>query len=175
MTDFIDIVFDGPPGPESGRFVEVEDPDGRSINVGTWIDRGDGLWALRIEPAAVARPDRLIGARNALAATVRDAVALDPAADPNALAAVAVLALDREQPAVYSAAASLPDPTFCTTHAHAWWRDEAACICGEATRTGSLAGWKVAGRADIQRERLPMVDDEEPTIVIEADLAGGEG
>ena len=45
---FIDIVFDGPPGPEAGRFVEVENPDGASISVGEWIDRGDGFWALRI-------------------------------------------------------------------------------------------------------------------------------
>ena len=48
MTDFIDVVFDGPPSHESGRFVEVEDPNGASIVVGEWIDRGDGLWALRI-------------------------------------------------------------------------------------------------------------------------------
>lgn len=46
---FIDIVFDGPPGPESGRFVEVEGPDGAGRKVGEWIDRGDGMWALRIQ------------------------------------------------------------------------------------------------------------------------------
>ena len=45
---FIDVVFDGPPGPESGRFVECEAPDGTSIDVGEWIDRGNGVWALRI-------------------------------------------------------------------------------------------------------------------------------
>lgn len=45
---FIDIVFDGPPSRESGRFVEVEDTQGRSFNAGEWIDRGNGLWALRI-------------------------------------------------------------------------------------------------------------------------------
>lgn len=44
----INIIFDGPPGPESGRFVEVETDDGRSINAGEWIERPDGLWALRI-------------------------------------------------------------------------------------------------------------------------------
>ena len=33
----IDIVFDGPPGPESGRFVEVEDEQGHNINAGEWI------------------------------------------------------------------------------------------------------------------------------------------
>lgn len=43
----IDVVFDGPPGHESGRFVEVEDADGRSLSFGQWIDRGDGTWALR--------------------------------------------------------------------------------------------------------------------------------
>jgi hypothetical protein len=42
------IVFDGPPGPEAGRFVECETPDGRSINAGEWHERGDGLWELRI-------------------------------------------------------------------------------------------------------------------------------
>ncbi len=44
----IDIVFDGPPGPESGRFVEVEDESGASINFGEWIERDDGFWVLRI-------------------------------------------------------------------------------------------------------------------------------
>ncbi|MCC6970453.1 MAG: hypothetical protein IT434_09550 [Phycisphaerales bacterium] len=52
---YLDVVFDGPPGHEPGRFVEVEDPDGRSVNAGEWIDRGDGLWALRIP-----RPTRLV-------------------------------------------------------------------------------------------------------------------
>ena len=48
MEKTIDIVFDGPPGPEAGRFVEVEDEDGKSIKVGEWIQRDDGFWALRI-------------------------------------------------------------------------------------------------------------------------------
>lgn len=46
-TDYIDVVFDGPPGHESGRFVEVEDAAGKSIRRGEWVRRGDGLWALR--------------------------------------------------------------------------------------------------------------------------------
>jgi len=45
----IDIVFDGPPGPKPGNFVEVENVRGESINAGEWIDRGDGMWALRLE------------------------------------------------------------------------------------------------------------------------------
>lgn len=44
----INIIFDGPPGHDAGRFVEVETDDGRSINAGEWIKRPDGLWALRI-------------------------------------------------------------------------------------------------------------------------------
>ena len=48
----IDIVFDGPPSHESGRFVEVEDMQGRSVEVGEWIDRGDGLWALRLDTSS---------------------------------------------------------------------------------------------------------------------------
>jgi hypothetical protein len=50
----IDIVFDGPPGPEAGRFVEVEDDSGKSISVGEWIHRPDGFWALRMPDP---RPD----------------------------------------------------------------------------------------------------------------------
>jgi len=53
---YIDIVFDGPPSHESGRFVEVENPLGQSINAGEWIDRGDGLWALRIGLPAAGSP-----------------------------------------------------------------------------------------------------------------------
>lgn len=46
---FIDIVFDGPPGPTAGRFVEVENEKRHSVSIGEWIDRGvNGLWALRI-------------------------------------------------------------------------------------------------------------------------------
>lgn len=47
-ADHIDVVFDGPPGPEAGRFVEVEDSTGASISMGEWIERDDGYWALRI-------------------------------------------------------------------------------------------------------------------------------
>lgn len=47
----IDVVFDGPPGPSAGRFVEVEDLSGKSVSIGQWIDRGDGMWALRIPRA----------------------------------------------------------------------------------------------------------------------------
>lgn len=46
--EHIDIVFDGPPGPESGRFVETEDADGSGVGVGEWIERADGRWSLRI-------------------------------------------------------------------------------------------------------------------------------
>lgn len=46
--DYIDIVFDGPPSHESGRFVEVENSSGMSISFGEWVHRPDGYWALRI-------------------------------------------------------------------------------------------------------------------------------
>lgn len=51
-TDYIDIIFDGPPSHESGRFVEVENSAGKSINFGEWIERPDGYWALRIPHGA---------------------------------------------------------------------------------------------------------------------------
>lgn len=54
---YIDLVFSGPPGPESPRFIEAEDAGGRSISIGTWIERPDGLWALRIpDPRLFWRP-----------------------------------------------------------------------------------------------------------------------
>ena len=52
----IDIVFDGPPSHESGRFVEVENERGESINFGEWVERPDGYWVLRFR---VADPDLL--------------------------------------------------------------------------------------------------------------------
>lgn len=48
MKNYIDIVFDGPPGPEAGRFVEVENSMRESINVGEWLKRADGYWVLRL-------------------------------------------------------------------------------------------------------------------------------
>ena len=50
---FVDIVFDGPPGPESGRFVEVENQLGRSVDVGEWVQRPEGYWSLRIGPSDI--------------------------------------------------------------------------------------------------------------------------
>ena len=47
VPGYFDIVFDGPPGHLSGRFVEVEDEQGASMNIGEWIQDGD-LWRLRI-------------------------------------------------------------------------------------------------------------------------------
>ena len=44
----INIIFDGPPDHEAGRFVEVETDDGKSIRVGEWIKKENGYWALRI-------------------------------------------------------------------------------------------------------------------------------
>ena len=57
MTDYIDIVFDGPPGHVTGRFVEVENSAGASISFGEWVHRHDGYWVIRFPtpmPAAVA-------------------------------------------------------------------------------------------------------------------------
>ncbi|ALJ19529.1 hypothetical protein [Microbacterium sp. No. 7] len=51
-TRRVHIVFDGPPAHESGRFVEVETPDGESISLGKWLRRPNGWWALEIEVPA---------------------------------------------------------------------------------------------------------------------------
>lgn len=49
MSKHIDIVFDGPPGPEAGRFIEVENDKGESISFGEWVHRADGYWVLRVK------------------------------------------------------------------------------------------------------------------------------
>ncbi len=48
MSKAMDIVFDGPPGPQSGRFIEVESPPGTSIKLGEWIELPP-YWVLRFE------------------------------------------------------------------------------------------------------------------------------
>jgi len=55
------VVFDGPPGPQSGRFIEVETPDGRGVNAGEWHEREDGYWELRITRPAPKADGALVG------------------------------------------------------------------------------------------------------------------
>jgi hypothetical protein len=55
VEPFFDIVFDGPPAHESGRFVEVEDETGKSISIGEWVKRDNDLWALRIPRTALTK------------------------------------------------------------------------------------------------------------------------
>lgn len=43
------FVFDAPPNPEGARFIECETPDGKSVSVGDWRERADGLWELVVE------------------------------------------------------------------------------------------------------------------------------
>ena len=64
----LNIVFDGPPGPECGRFVEVEDEDGRGVAYGEWIDADNGLWYLQFDD-----PRQVAGLRAEIAA-LREAV-----------------------------------------------------------------------------------------------------
>lgn len=56
MPREIHIVFDGPPGHESGRFVEVEDETGAGIKVGEWREvapfDGPTYWHLVLKPDA---------------------------------------------------------------------------------------------------------------------------
>lgn len=49
LGDFFDVVFEDGPGPVTGRFVEVEDSRQKSIGVGEWVNRPNGMWALRIK------------------------------------------------------------------------------------------------------------------------------
>jgi len=51
--EYIDIVFDTSPKNNDYAFIEVEDPQGRSISIGEWIRRDDGYWVLRIKADAI--------------------------------------------------------------------------------------------------------------------------
>ena len=57
MAEHVDIVFDGPPGPESGRFIEAEDANGNSIRFGdgSSVLMGAGSYASRRPPRS---PDK---------------------------------------------------------------------------------------------------------------------
>lgn len=57
MTQYIDIVFDGPPGPQAPRLIEVEDDTGASISLGEWVERPDGHWALRLTSLPIGGSD----------------------------------------------------------------------------------------------------------------------
>lgn len=46
--EHVDIVFDGPPGNEAPRFIQVENDQGQRISIGYWVVRDNGQWALRI-------------------------------------------------------------------------------------------------------------------------------
>lgn len=45
QSTVVEVLFDGPPGPKGGRFVEVE-VDGHSSRLGVWVEKGR-YWALR--------------------------------------------------------------------------------------------------------------------------------
>lgn len=42
------VRFDGPPGPESGRFVECETLDGKGVSIGRWQQDGE-YWLLVVD------------------------------------------------------------------------------------------------------------------------------
>ena len=77
----LNIVFDGPPGPVSGRFIEVENDAGAGVNAGEWSERSNGWWALRI-PAAGGQ-EKPTDAGYARAVAVVDAIPMDPEDDPS--------------------------------------------------------------------------------------------
>lgn len=65
MSEWIDVVFDGPP-MAGGKFVEVEDGAGRSVNAGQWVEREDGHTVLRLHMDCHALQERLRAAERAL-------------------------------------------------------------------------------------------------------------
>lgn len=51
----VNVVFDGPPGQDSPRLIEVEDENGRSLRLGEWVRAPDGRWHLRFTAEDVRR------------------------------------------------------------------------------------------------------------------------
>ncbi len=47
QTQYLDFVADNGPGPDCG-IVEVENDEGKSVNIGKWFQRSDGYWVLRV-------------------------------------------------------------------------------------------------------------------------------
>jgi hypothetical protein len=52
LDQYVDIVFDGPPAPDGGRFLAVEDSSGQEVRIGEWIEE-KGHWRLRIRAAEI--------------------------------------------------------------------------------------------------------------------------
>lgn len=51
MSEVIRLIFDGPPSPTAGRFIEAENEAGASIRVGEWKEHRniEGWWELVID------------------------------------------------------------------------------------------------------------------------------
>lgn len=45
---YLDFVFTGPPDHTMPQLIEVEDEQGKSVQVGTWLQREDKAWVLRL-------------------------------------------------------------------------------------------------------------------------------
>lgn len=54
-TPFVDVVFEGAPGPDGLRFVEVETEHGAGVKLGQWLERHNGQWVLRVAIGDVAK------------------------------------------------------------------------------------------------------------------------
>lgn len=104
-TRYLDVVLDGPPGPEGGRFVELEDERGMGTSAGSsWIaparESKSAMWRLRIPmPEAAMRvvKDRAFSERMASLITELRSVATEAvvvgaaAADPESAFALRLL------------------------------------------------------------------------------------
>lgn len=65
------FVFDGFPSPDGPRFIEVETPDGKSLNAGDWQSRPDGLTQLVIENVTRWNPRATLPKDQTVLVTVR--------------------------------------------------------------------------------------------------------
>ena len=56
-AQFVDFVFENGPCPEGARFVEAENPEGKSIRIGEWIapKEGEKYWRLRLPMSSSAQ------------------------------------------------------------------------------------------------------------------------
>lgn len=112
--DTIRIIFDGPPGAESGRFVEVEDGDGRGVSVGRWVELpDDGWWALELAMDVKAERARLrkavegLGEGRHVISNIQYRAGFDAAIDY----VLALLEVVTVSPGAVEASVTVPSPT----------------------------------------------------------------
>lgn len=155
------IVFDGMPGPEGPRFVEVEDATGHSVNAGDWRTRPDGLCELVIKT-----PPDIVGLLRHAVALIKDAEkdtnwTADSWTTPEAdrFVAVAERALSTSPPPPEPPASPAPGPAEPVVRALEWRRGSLLADWWAGSLVGRYEVGRISDDECVAILRF-MVDDE---------------